>query len=201
MLIYAWSLGGTYDCFKANCALYSGDSRSLHLYPSSCSTLISYTDANWDGCLDTHAPLLVTVCFLGITYYPGPLNYNLPYLALVLKLYTWVLLMSFWNPIGYRIFFLSFTVLFSKQHWSIVITLVSSIYLGILLIISALNIPRWTFISFVRRLPVGKFVSYMFLLAIRLRISSIKAFFWFYLKIFLTILVFGSLPFWLRRSC
>lgn len=37
----------------------------LHLYPSSSSTLISYTDANWDECSNTHRSTSGYCVFLG----------------------------------------------------------------------------------------------------------------------------------------
>nr|KYP50099.1 hypothetical protein KK1_028174 [Cajanus cajan] len=37
----------------------------LHLYPSSTSTILSYTDADWDGCLDTRRSTFGYCVFLG----------------------------------------------------------------------------------------------------------------------------------------
>lgn len=39
--------------------------KDLHLYPSSTSTLISYTDADWVGCLDTRRSISSYYVFLG----------------------------------------------------------------------------------------------------------------------------------------
>lgn len=47
------------------CYIQSTLDFGLHLYPSSTSTLLSYTDADWDGCPDTRRSTSGYCVFLG----------------------------------------------------------------------------------------------------------------------------------------
>ncbi|MCI31706.1 copia protein, partial [Trifolium medium] len=85
----------------------------LHLYPSSITSLISYTDADWGGCPDTRRCTSgYTACFLAIIYSHGRPRGNPPYLVIVLKPSIMGLPMWSLNPVGYEIFYSSYIVQF-----------------------------------------------------------------------------------------
>jgi len=123
------------------------------------------------------------VCFLVTTSFPGLPRDNPHSLALVQKPSTGVLLMWYMNLVGYTIFSWSFISHSLRLLCCIVIMLVPSTFLVIQYNISALNKLRWTFTLFKKRSLVAKHASFMFLLVIRLLISSPKAYLVFFLMI------------------
>ncbi|MCH82020.1 hypothetical protein A2U01_0002816 [Trifolium medium] len=92
----------------------------LHLYPSSITSLISYTDADWGDALILDDLPLVTVCSLEIIYFHGHPKGNPPYLALVLKSNIVELPMWYLNLAGYEISYSSYSALFTRPPWSTV---------------------------------------------------------------------------------
>ncbi|XP_021740874.1 uncharacterized protein LOC110707176 [Chenopodium quinoa] len=55
-----------YDALKRILRYVQGTvDHGLHLYPSTSHRLITYTDADWGGCPDTHRSTLSYCCFLG----------------------------------------------------------------------------------------------------------------------------------------
>ncbi|XP_057448044.1 uncharacterized mitochondrial protein AtMg00810-like [Lotus japonicus] len=112
----------------------------LHLYPSPIKKLVSYTDADWGDVLTPDALLLATVFSSVTILFLGHLSGNPPYLALVLKLNTGVLLMLSPSLVGSAFYFWSFTFHYLRQHLFTVTMLVPSTSLEIPCTISLPNI-------------------------------------------------------------
>lgn len=156
----------------------------LHLYPSTVSTLISYTDADWGGCPDTRRSTSGYCVFLDDNVLSWSTKRQPPYLALALRLNTVGWQMLFQNPVGYGMSCCSFIVLYTKLHWFTVTMSVPSISLRILFNINAVKTLKWIFTLCVKKWPATKFVYYMSLPAIRLLIFSLKVCLQYYLRIF-----------------
>ena len=81
------------------CYIQGTFDHGLHPYPSFTSTLLSYTDADWGGCLDTRRSTLGYCVFL------GPPNGKLRCHDLVWRRNNEVLPMWFLSFVGYETFF------------------------------------------------------------------------------------------------
>ena len=145
--------------------------------------------------VDALAPvvaLLDTAFFWVIIWSLGLLSDSLRFLSSVPSSNTIVLPMLFLRLVGFNI--LSFIVLFQLLLLFIVTMLVLCICFITLFIINALNISRWIFILFVKKLNVVTFGFFMFLLDIRLQIFLPSVFLKFCLIIFISVSASVSLP-------
>lgn len=168
----------------------------LQLDNSSISSLLSYTDANWDGCLDTRCSTSGYCVFLDDNLISWSAKRQPTVSKSSAEAEYW--LMLFLRLVGLVTYFLSFIFPFLRPLLFIVIMLVLFICRETQFSINALNILRWTYILFGKKCNVGMFMYFMFHLDIKLPIFLPRAFLRFSLMIFDPVLASANLLFQLR---
>ena len=171
----------------------------LQLYQSPISSLLSYTDADWSGCPDTHRSTSGYCVFLG----DNLISWSAKRQPTVSKSSAKAEYRGVANVVSKTCWIHN---LLLELHCSIsTATLVycdnvSAVYLSDNQVHhSVLNISKWMFILFVRRLNVVKFESFMFRLVIKLLTFLPRAFLKFFLMIFFPVSAFANLSIRLRE--
>lgn len=123
----------------------------LNLYPSSNTSLLSYTYADWGGCPDTRRSTSGYCVYLGDNLLSWSSKRQPHSHTLVLKQNIMELPMWYLNLAGYETFCLSYNAIFIKSPWCTVTMLVTSTSQVTQFSINEQNTLRWTFISFVKR--------------------------------------------------